>query len=137
MSLGMQEPQEATAPPDGPSGSPWINPRTRDYELDPDTRQLKQMPELRQRVYLKLGTRRGSMLSDPTFGIELPKKIGLTFDDELRANINTAFARETQIDKIMRIDGIKIENTQTGRVAVTLSYTDLNTEQPDEVGRII
>lgn len=135
MPLGMHEPETATAPPDGPSGSPWINPRTKDYEQDPDTRQLKQMPELRQRVYLKLGTRKGSMLSDPSFGIELPRKIGTTFESELRASIATAFTQETTIDKVMRIQGITIKQTQTGRVNIVLAYVDLTTGEPDEVAR--
>lgn len=124
---------EGVEPPDGAAGSRYINPASGQYEQDPGTRQLKQMPALRQRVLLKLRTIKGSSTVLPNLGIVLPRKIDQTFDAKVASGLRVAFRQETDVEKIMRIDGIAVRRLNTGRVEITLSYTDLTTGEADSV----
>ena len=74
--MGLGTPVTASLPPKGPAGSRYIHPATKDYERDPTTGQLKQMPKVRQQVLLALTTLLGSASTLDGFGIRLPRKQG-------------------------------------------------------------
>lgn len=129
--LGLGTPISATAPPDGPAGSRYIN-SAGDFEQDSDTRQLKQMPATRQAVFLALKTLRNSSSALPTFGIQLPRKMGDTFEAEAKSAITTALAHLTTSGRI-RLDGVKVEKGLGGRARFTVSFTDTSTGTKDSV----
>lgn len=131
--FGLGTPLTASAPPSGASGSRYINPATRDYEQDPDSLQLKQMPATRQRVLLALMTARGSSTALRTFGVRIPKKITTTFKAEVQASVRTALLHLTDTEPVIRIDTIIVETGTGGRVRITVSYTDLLANQRDGV----
>lgn len=132
--FGLGTPIPAEEPAEGPSGSRYINPATGDYEQDPVTRQLAQMPATRQRVLLAVMTLRESSSVKRDFGIRLPRKMGTTFDSEMRQSVRTALRHLTDSDAVIRIDSIDIERARAGRSLTTVNFTDLTTGKPDSVG---
>jgi phage baseplate assembly protein W len=120
-------------PTAGAAGVRWLNSGSRDFEQDPDTLQLKQMPALRQRVLLKLLTTKGSVKINPGFGVGLPRKMGTGFEREMADAVKVAFEQETQIEKVMRLDAVEVVKLSSGRAQITVSYTDLTTGEEDEV----
>lgn len=131
--FGFGVPPEAALPPDGPSGSRYINPATKDYEQDPDTLQLKQMPALRQRVLIAMTMRKGSAVTLPDLGVAFPTKMGTAFEAEVTASVRAALRQLTDIERVLRINAIAVERGASGRARVTLSYTDLTTGNTDQV----
>jgi len=131
--FGYGSPLPADIPPDGPSGCRYINPGKRDYELDPVTRQLKQMPALRQRVLLRLLTAKGSAAAIPTLGVELPRSMGTGFERVMADRVRSAFRDMTDTEKSMRIDSLEVSKLSSGRALVTLGYTDLTTGESDSL----
>lgn len=120
-----------TAPPaDPPTYCRYINPGSRDLEIDTSTRHFKQMPKLRQRVLLTLLTLRGSSTVLPDVGVDMPKKLGDRSEPRIRNAVYRAFYRMTTVEKVMRIDGLLISRN-VGRVTITLVYTDLTTGAAD------
>lgn len=132
MPFGFGTPVTGTAPPSGPSGVRFIDFQTRDFGVDSDTGQLKQMSSLQQRIYLKLMTRVGSSTVQPTFGVTLPDKMGDGFEKRTALAIATAFKQETDVEKVMSIEQIIVERLTTGRAQITLIYTDLTTGQLEQ-----
>jgi phage baseplate assembly protein W len=130
--FGYGAPVSAAEPPDGPSGRPFLN-ASGDYEQDPDTRQLKQMPSLRQRVLIRVKTMRGSSSVLPLFGIQVPDKMGAGFERKLEFSIRQAFRVETDIERIMRIEQVIVRKVSSGRAEATIIYTDLTTGETAEV----
>lgn len=131
--LGYSAAAAGIEPPDGPAGSRYLNPGSGDYELDDDTRQLKQMPALRQRVLLTIRTALGSSTALPGFGIGIPDRMGNGFERKIAERIHLAFGRMTDTEKVMRIEQIVVAKVSSGRAAVTLVYTDLSTGEQDQV----
>jgi len=131
--FGLETPDEAPEPPTGQPGSRYINPATGDYEIDATTGQLKQMPRTRQRVLLALITLRKSASMVPGFGNSLPNKMGTAFEVQVRQAVRLALKHLTETEEAIRIDSILVERGANSRARVTVSYTDLETNLPDQV----
>lgn len=131
--FGTGSPAEAPEPPTGSAGSRWIDPGTRDYALDGETGQLKQMPGVRQRVLLALATIQGSASTAPRFGVRLPTKMGTTFEAECRQATQAALRHLTDLEQVIRVDQILVERGARSRARVTVSYTDISTGERDSV----
>jgi phage baseplate assembly protein W len=129
--FGLGTPVTATAPPDGPAGSRFIN-TAGDYEQDSTTRQLKQMPPVRQAVMLALRTLQGSSSALPTFGVRLPRKMGDTFESEVRSAIAAALNHLTSANRIT-LDRVTAVKGIGGRAKITVSYTDIESGKRDSV----
>jgi len=131
--FGLGTPTPANEPPADPSTfSRYINPGSGDYERDPATGQLKQMPAIRQRVLLALKTSRGSSSVLPTFGFSGPKKIGANFEQIVRLRVRVALRQLTDVEKVARIESIVPTRRSGGRVGVVVVFTDLT--QPNVPG---
>ena len=131
--FGFGAPVTGTAPPEGPAGSRWINPATRDFEVDPTTGQLKQMPAVRQRVLLALVTLVGSSTVLPKFGVRLPRKMGSQFDAQVRAAVNLALRQLTEVEQLIRIQRIDVLKGGGGRAQVTVAFVNLENGEEDFV----
>jgi hypothetical protein len=129
--FGLGTPVTGEDPPDGAAGSRYIDPVSRDYAQDPATKQLKQMPGTRQRVLLALMTLERSSSALPTFGIRLPKKMGETYDAQMKNAVRAALRQLTEVEQVVRIDGIVVERGLGGRSRTTVAYTDLETLTQD------
>lgn len=130
---GLGSPLPAAAPASGPAGSRWIDPITKDYAQDPDTLQLKQMPATRQRVLLALMTLLGSSTVLPKFGVRFPQKMGSTFEAQCINSVRSAMRQLTDVEQVVRIDGITVEKGVGGRARITVSWTDLDTLNRDQL----
>jgi len=131
--FGLETPDDPPEPPTGTAGSRYINPATGDYETDGVTGQLKQMPRTRQRVLLALVTLRRSASTSPGFGGKYPRKMGTTFEIETRQAVLFALKHLIEVEKAIRIENILIERGLGSRARITVSYTDLDTNEPDQV----
>lgn len=132
--FGSGTPSPAAAPPSQLSQfSRYLNPGSGDFEVDPDTGQLKQMPAVRQRFLLLARTVRGSAAAMPEFGIRMPAKIDGAFAHRMRASVRDAARQMTDIEKIATVDDVLVEQLSSGRVQVTIVYTDLTTGQTGSV----
>lgn len=121
--FGLGTPVTASVPPDGPAGCRFLDPHTGDYAQDDDTRQLKQMPRVRQQVLLALKTEYGSSTADPTFGIKRPKKMGDSFESEMKDAVRSALRHLTDVQKVIRLDNIIVLKGSGGRSKTTVVYT--------------
>ncbi len=130
--FGLETPDDPPTPPTGSPGCRYINPASGDYENDPATGQLKQMPRARQRVLLALLTLQRSASTAPQFGSKLPRKMGTSFEIEVRQAVTLALRHLTEIEEAIRINSITVERGRGSRARVTVSYIDLDTMQPDE-----
>jgi len=131
--FGLGTPIPATAPPTGEAGVRYINPATGDYEQDPVTRQLAQMPTTRQRVLLAVMTLRTSMSAHREFGIRMPRKMGTFFESEAIQSARAALRHLTDTDQVIRIDSITVERGLASRARIVIAFTDLTTGNPDKV----
>ena len=130
---GFGTPATGEAPPTGAAGSRYINPQTRDYEIDSVTKQQAQMPGLRQRVLLAVTTVLASSTAIPGMGVNLPKKMGTSYEAQVRNAVLMSVRQMTEVEKVLRVDAIIVKRTGTGRSQVTISYTDLATGEQDKV----
>ena len=111
----------------------YINPATRQLEIDAATGHFKSMPKIRQRVLIIMMTVRGSSSAIPQFGLSHPDKIQANkIRAQMRAEVDRAFHRMVNVERSIRIDDLVIEEGDFGRVALTLVYTDLTTRQADQ-----
>ncbi len=131
--FGLETPDDPPEPPTGTAGSRYINPATGDYESDDLTGQLKQMPRARQRVLLALITLRKSASTAQGFGVRLPRKMGTSFEYETRQAVILALRHLTESEEVIRIDSVTVERGQNSRALVTVSYFDIEAQQPDQV----
>lgn len=132
--FGLSTPDVAPEPPTGSVGTRWINPATKDYEINPATNNLKQMPDVRQKVLLAILTIQTTATTAPRFGVSLPSKMGTTFENECKNATRAALAHlTTAADPEIRIDRIDVERGKASRAQITVSYTDLTTGEKDTV----
>jgi len=103
----------------------YINPNTGDYEVFEENGTLAQMPGVRQRVLLIARTLKGSSSVLPKLGIKLPPKIDESFEITVRNSIKEAFRPMTDVEKVLRLDGILVGRLPAGRVSIVIAYTDL------------
>jgi hypothetical protein len=129
--FGLGTPAPTGDPPDGASGTRYLNPATRDYQVDTATGQLAQMPSIRQRVLIALLTVRGSATAAPAFGIVPPRKMGDQFTAEMQQAVRSALKQLTDVEKVVRIDGILVERGAGSRSKTTVIFTDLTTGEGD------
>lgn len=130
---GFGTPAVGVAPPTGAAGSRYINPQSRDYEIDPATKQQAQMPGVRQRVLLAVTTVLRSSTAIPGMGINMPKKMGTSYEAQVRNAVLMSLRQMTDVEKVLRVDAIIVMRTGTGRSQITISYTDLTTGETDKV----
>lgn len=121
--FGAGTPVTTEAPPTGAAGSRYINPATKDYEQDARSKQLAQMPAVRQQFLLVLTTILASSTTLQRFGIGAPRKMGDSFETEMKQEIVRRSAHITELQRAARIDNIKVEKGSGGRARITLSYT--------------
>ncbi len=137
MSFGMEEPDEAAAPPVLGLGARYIDPTTGAYTLDADG-EYERQPTTRQRVMLALTTRAASSSVLQSWGIRLPERIDAQFDKRVRAAVNNALASLVNVERRIVINAIDIEQSNhPGRVTIVVSYTDLETQEADKVTRTL
>lgn len=130
---GHGTPATAAAGPDPSAGSRYVNPTTRDYQLNPVTGQMAQMPPTRQKVLLALMTARGSSTAKPRFGLAPPRKMGSRFVNEMRQSVRAALSHLTQeSNPMIRLQRIDVKVPRGGRAIVTVVYVDLSTGRIDE-----
>ncbi len=136
--FGIGTPVSVAAPPSGTAvGVRFLNPITRDYQQDPDTLHLAQMPILRQRVYLAMMTIKRSATAVPGFGILLPPKLAASWRADVSSAVRTALRRLTDVERIMRIESIGLTKSPGGRVLAIVKFVDLDTGESDEQGAIV
>ncbi len=132
--FGLWTPDEAPPPPTGNVGSRWIDPATRDYSINESTKNLKQMPAVRQQVLLALMTIKKSAATVPRFGASFPSKMNETFEIESKNSCRIALAHLTESDPpTIRIEKIDIVKGRNSRAEGTLTYTDISTGERDTV----
>lgn len=131
--MGLGTPVSASDPPVGAAGCRYINPATKDYEQDPSTGQLKQMPPVRQQVLLAITTIAKSASTLDWLGIRLPRKMGDRFQGDVEVSVRSALRHLTDAQKVIRIDRIIAERGAGGRARITVSWTDLKTKLTDQV----
>jgi len=130
---GFGTPVTGVAPPSGAAGSRYINPQSRDYEIDPVTKQQAQMPGVRQRVLLAVTTVLRSSTAVPGMGIDMPKKMGTSYEAQVRNAVLASLRQMIEVEKVLRVDAILVKRTGTGRSQITISFTDLTTGEQDRV----
>lgn len=91
------------------------------------------MPHVRQRVLIAVLTLQGSSTALPKFGTRLPRKMGDTFEAEVSNSVKAALRQMTDVERVMKIDGLKVERGSGGRAQITISYTDLERNLQDSV----
>ncbi len=130
--FGIGTPAEPAAETTGTIGIRWINPATRDYEVDIVTGNLKQMPSVRQQVMLAISTIRGTATPSPRFGVVLPNKMANTFESECKIACRAALAHLTSPDPpLIKIHNITVTKGRNSRAEILIDYTDLTTGQRD------
>jgi hypothetical protein len=130
--FGVGTPATGAEPPSGPAGSRYINPVTRDYQVDPTTGQFAQMPPVRQRVLLAVLTARNSS-AVPGFGTRLPPNMDESFESAVRAEITRALNQLTQVERVCRLDAVLVKRGRLGRAQITIVFVDLTTGTRDQL----
>lgn len=130
--FGIGTPAEAPAPTTGQVGVRWINPATKDYEVDGATGNLKQMPSVRQQVMLAISTIKGTATPNPRFGVTLPTKMANTFESECKNACRSALQHLTSPDPpLIKIHRIIVTKGRNSRAEILIDYTDLTTGERD------
>jgi hypothetical protein len=128
--FGLGTPVAAAVPPTGKPGSRFIDPRSRDYQIDTATGQLAQMPAARQRVLLALMTVKRSSSVLPNFGIALPGKIDQAYQRRVTDAVRVALRHLTDVERVIRVDSVLVGVRPLGLVTITVAYTDLSNGKP-------
>lgn len=124
--FGTGTPAEANPPPTRRiPGARYVNPSTRDYQLD-DENELARMPTVRQQMLLAVTTLLESSAVEPGRGIKLPEKIDENFSSRVRVSVERATAEIVSSGRAT-VDNVRTEILQTGRALILISYTDLTT----------
>lgn len=131
---GIYEPATVVPIPIGATGSRYINPNTGDYQIDKKTGHMAQMPKTRQRVLLALSTLKSSATAVPAFGFRPPRKIGSSFDAEMKFAVRSALKHLTiEQSPVIQIQEIIVKRTGASRSEVTVVYIDLLSGNTDQV----
>lgn len=130
--FGVGTPATAAALPKRIAVANWVNPTTKDYETDPDTGELAQMPLTRQRVLLALIESYGSSSVRPRDGVSLPRKIGANFRREVTDAVAQALRQLIEVEQVIRLDDVTVDSSGM-RAIITVSFTDLTTGQAQSV----
>jgi phage baseplate assembly protein W len=126
--FGAGTPVAAIAPPsDLPEFANYIDPRSSDYVVQDDGG-YQRMPLVRHRVLMLLKTELGSAAYEPDVGLLLPKKMGASFEQQVRGSVIQALSL---IGSDIRIDDVIVVRSPMGRADITVAYTDLTTGNSD------
>lgn len=132
--FGIGTPADIPEPTTGPVGVRWINPATKDYEVNSVTGNLKQMPGVRQQVMLAISTLKGTSAPNPRFGITLPNKMNETFESACKNACRKALEHLTSTDPpIINVHNITVVRGRNSRAEITIDYTDLTSGERDSV----
>lgn len=124
--LGYGEPAEAPMPPEPTKFSRYINPGTKSFQIDAETRGLAQMPGTRQRVLIALSAARGSSTVRRELGLRFGGKIGENFVNEMQGEVRHAL-RFLLAERALRLERVEVEKRSVGRLRIIVTYTDLAT----------
>ncbi len=130
--FGLGTPAQGAEPPSGPAGSRYLNPITRDYQVDEETGQFAQMPAVRQRVLIIVLTLKNSS-AVKGLGVRLPPRMDETFESAVKAEITLALRQLTDVERVARLEDVKVDRGRSGRARITVVYTDLTTATRDQV----
>ncbi len=113
----------------------FIDPNTKDFSSTQGDGRLDGMPAIRQRVLLALTTTFGSAAASPKLGLDLSnvRKITQQFEAQVKAKVAVALYQMTNNEKVIRLNSTIVVVGASGRVSITVSYTDLTTNLPDSV----
>lgn len=123
---GYGTPESATVPPSRPILAPYIDGRTGGMVIGGDG-ELEPMPVNAQRILLTCLTALKSSTVLRDFGTDLPPHITDSFESECDTELRRALDYMVK-DGSVTIDAIRAERAEvTGRVVITVSYTDQQT----------
>ena len=126
---GMWEPDDsAQTLPDPSTLIRELDPTTKTYSYDSDTRQLTQIGGTLQRVAWLLSTEFGSSTALPTTGLARPVKITSQIVSDTKSRVLKALRPVIEIDRVIRVISIDVVSGGS-RVAGTVNYQDLTTNQ--------
>lgn len=121
--FGFGTPALAVEPPSRYVLAPFIDPRTKDAVFGGDG-ELESMSVNSHRVLITCMTERGSSTVMRDFGVKLPDIITESFERDCDAEIRRALAYMTTTGDIT-INSVTTDPTDvTGRVVVTVDFTD-------------
>lgn len=128
---GYGEAESTTAAQPNLIAARYINPQTRDFEVDDDGRYLSMSP-LKQRIYLMLATNYGSAIGLPKFGSKITqiKVLNDRTPGAVQSAVRDALKQLTDVEKLIRIDRIDVEY-RDGVIFFRLLYIDLINNQID------
>ena len=109
-----------------------IDPTTRDYTVDTVTGHLSQTTPVRQRVFLRLLTLRGSSTAVPELGAAIPGKMDERFTARVVAAVHEALRQEVDVERVMAILSVEVQRSNR-RAAIHVRYQDLTTGEPGDV----
>ncbi len=131
FALGFGQDEEIQGPPEDPIvGATFINPRTRDYEVNDDG-SYQRMPVTRHRVLMLLQTQLDSSVrvdANEAIGLKLPEKIDQSFKQKAEQAVRRCLE---PLAGDIRIDAVNTTVRPTGKVDITVEYIDLTTGNAD------
>jgi hypothetical protein len=129
---GYGAPVDTDEAPDAPENARYLDYLTGDYIIGSDG-EIERMPTTRQRVWLALGTLRGSSTVLPMLGVKLPGVVSRAYEIEVKQAVRTALAALISDGSIV-VNEILVEHgNPIGRSKITVDYTDTATEENDKV----
>lgn len=129
--IGLPD-DDATVPSGNSAMCRSIDPMTRDYTVDTETGHLSQTTPVRQRVFIRLLTLKGSSTSVPELGAAIPGKMDERFSAKVVAAVHEALRQEVEVERVMSILSIDVQRSNR-RAAIHVRYQDLTTGEPGEV----
>jgi phage baseplate assembly protein W len=135
--FGIGEPDQGTSLPENKGPARWVDSDTGDFSID-ETGAFRNMPSVRQRVYMSIATATNSIAGQETFGSELHliDKIDSKFQTRINAAVIKALLPMTR-DGVISLGTIETSKRSGGRVEITISYTDLITQDKDNASIIL
>lgn len=76
---------------------------------------------------------KGSSLADPEFGVALPDVIDGTYEEGAKAALRDALKQLIEVEKVIRIDEFVFTYPRVNGSHITIVWTDLTTNEPDQV----
>lgn len=139
--FGWGQPATTDKRPENLVVARWINPDTNDLEILADGT-FAGMPAVRQRVLLLLRTSLGSAKADGsrTLGstIREIKRIDETTQRKVQVAVRTALHQLIAVEKLINLDSVQVNAVSpAGRLEVVISYTDLTSQDEDNVNLIL
>jgi hypothetical protein len=131
---GLGEVNTPLVPPTPLTGAPMLTIQG-DYEFDYMTGDIKRESTGRHVVLMAVRTMQGSANADPTFGLKMPRKIGLEFANDVKQSLRGSLDASIKAG-LVRLDDVPVDIKPRGVVDVRVEFTDLRptalakTEEP-------